>query len=329
MIRREFITLLGGAAAAWPLAARAQQSERMRRIGVLVFQAADERVTQARIAAFIRRLKEFGWTDGDNVRIEYRWAAGETDNARRYAAELVALTPDVILASGATVVSALQQASRTVPIVFVNVIDPVGAGFVDSLSRPGGNATGFTNFDYGLSVKWLELLKELAPRITRAGVLRDPANPVAGGQLGAIQAVAPSFGVEVVPIGMRETSEIEHAITTFAREPNRGLIVTGSPSALRNRELIVTLAAQNRLPTVYSNHVYVTDGGLAAYGANTVDRFMSAAQYVDRILKGEKPAELPVQAPNKYELAINLKTAKALGLEIPSSVLARADEVIE
>ena len=247
MIRREFITLLGGAAAAWPLAARAQQSERMRRIGVLVFQAADERVTQARIAAFIRRLKEFGWTDGDNVQIEYRWAAGETDNARRYAAELVALTPDVILASGATVVSALQQASRTVPIVFVNVIDPVGAGFVDSLSRPGGNATGFTNFDYGLSVKWLELLKELAPRVTRAGVLRDPANPVAGGQLGAIQAVAPSFGVEVVPIGMRETSEIEHAITTFRASqswPDRDW----QPVSSRNRELIVTLAAQIGFP---------------------------------------------------------------------------------
>jgi ABC-type uncharacterized transport system substrate-binding protein len=328
MRRRAFILALSNAAA-WPFAARAQQGERMRRVGVLTGQAADESETLVRVAAFVRRLQELGWTDGHNVRIDYRWAAGDADRARRYAAELVALAPDVILASGASTVSALQRATRNVPVVFVNVIDPVGAGFVDSLSRPGGNATGFTNFEYGLSGKWLEVLKEITPRVTRAAVLRDPANPVAGGQLGAIQAVAPSLGLEVTPFGMRDASEIERAITVFAREANGGLIVTGSPSALRNRQLIITLAARHRLPAVYSNRVYVTSGGLASYGADTLDRFLSAAQYVDRILKGEKPADLPVQNPTKYELVINLKTAKALGLEMPQSVLARADEVIE
>jgi putative ABC transport system substrate-binding protein len=328
MRRRDFVILLGGAAA-WPFAADAQQAERMRRIGVLAFQAADEPETQLRVAAFVRRLQELGWTDGRNLQIEYRWAGGDADNARRYAAELVALAPDVILASGASIVSALQRATRTVPIVFVNVIDPVGAGFVDSLSHPGGNATGFTNFEYGLSVKWLELLKEIAPRVARAAVLRDPANPVAGGQLGAIQAAAPSFGMEVTPLGMRDAPEIERAITAFARHANGGLIVTGSPSALRNRQLIITLAARQRLPAVYSNRVYVTAGGLASYGADTVGRFLSAAEYVDRILRGEKPADLAVQNPTKYELVINLKTAKALGLEVPPTLLARADEVIE
>jgi len=325
--RREFITLLGGAAAAWPVAAWAQ--ERMRRIGVLAFQALDESETQVRVAAFVRRLQELGWTEGRNLQIERRWAAGDTDNARQYAAELAALAPDVILASGASIVSALQRATRTVPIVFVNVIDPVGAGFVDSLSHPGGNTTGFTNFEYGLSVKWLELLKEIAPRVARAAVLRDPANPVAGGQLGAIQAAAPSFGVEVTPLGMRDAPEIERSIMAFARGANGGLIVTGSPSALRNRQLIITLAARQRLPAVYSNRVYATAGGLVSYGADTVGRFASAAEYVDRILKGEKPADLAVQNPTKYELAINLKTAKALGLDVPATVLARADEVIE
>jgi putative tryptophan/tyrosine transport system substrate-binding protein len=328
MRRREFITLLGSAAA-WPIAVRAQQPERMRRVSVLVFQAPNESETQVRVAAFVRRLQELGWTDGRNMRIDYRWAAGDDDRARQYAAELAALAPDAVLASGATVVSALQRATRLVPIVFVNVIDPVGAGFVDSLSRPGGNATGFTNFEYGLSGKWLELLKEIAPSVRRAAVLRDPANPVAGGQLGAIQAVAPSFGVEVSPLGMRDAVELERAVTAFARERNSGLVVTGSPSALRHRQLIITLAARHRLPAVYSNRVYVTAGGLASYGADTAGRFLSAADYVDRILKGEKPADLPVQNPTKYELAINLKTAKALGLEVPPMLLARADEVIE
>jgi ABC-type uncharacterized transport system substrate-binding protein len=329
MIRRhEFIMLLG-AAAAWPLAARAQQPERVRRIGVLAFQAADEPETQVRVAAFVRRLQELGWTEGRNLQIEHRRAAGDADNARRYAAELVAIAPDVILASGASTVSALQRATRTVPIVFVNVIDPVGAGFVDSLSHPGGNITGFTNFEYGLSVKWLELLKEIAPRVARAAILRDPANPVAGGQLGAIQGAAPSFGVEVTPVGMRDAPEIERGITAFARGANGGLIVIGSPSALRNRQLIITLAVRQRLPAVYSNRVYATAGGLVSYGADTVGRFGSAAEYVDRILKGEKPADLAVQNPTKYELVINLKTAKALGLEVPPTLLARADEVIE
>jgi len=327
--RREFITLLGGAAAAWPLAARAQQPERMRRIGVLLFQAADEPETQVRVKAFVRRLEELGWADGRNARIDYRWAAAEADRVRRYAAELVALAPDVILASGATTVSALQLATRTVPIVFVNVVDPVGAGFVNSLSRPGGNVTGFTNFEYGLSVKWLELLKEIAPRMTRAAVLRDADNPVTGGQLGAIQGVAPSFGVEVTPLSMREASEIESAVTAFAREANGGMIVTGSPSALRHRQLIATLAVRHRLPAVYSNRVFVSGGGLASYGPDTLDRFQNAAGYVDRILKGEKPTDLPVQNPTKYELTVNLKAAKAIGLEVPPSLLARADEVIE
>jgi ABC-type uncharacterized transport system substrate-binding protein len=326
MKRREFITLLGGTAAAWPMPAWAQ--ERVRRIGVLAFQALDESETQVRVAAFVRRLQELGWTEGRNLQIERRWAAGDADNARRYAAELAALAPDVILASGASIVGALQR-TRTVPIVFVNVIDPVGAGFVDSLSHPGGNTTGFTNFEYGLSVKWLELLKEIAPRVARAAVLRDPANPVAGGQLGAIQAAAPSFGMEVTPLGMRDASEIERSIIAFARGANGGLIVTGSPSALRNRQLIITLAARQRLPAVYSNRVYVTAGGLASYGADTVGRFASAAEYVDRILKGEKPADLAVQNPTKYELVINLQTAKSLGLEVPPTLLARADEVIE
>jgi putative ABC transport system substrate-binding protein len=327
--RREFITLLGGGAAAWPVMARAQQAERVRRIGVLTFQGADEPETRARVTAFTRRLQELGWADGRNARIDYRWGAGDADRVRQNAAELVALAPDVILASGATTVSALQRVTRTVPIVFVNVIDPVGAGFVDSLSRPSGNATGFTNFEYGLSVKWLELLKELAPRVTRVAVLRDPDNPVTGGQLGAIQGAAPSFGVEVIPLSMRDASQIESAVTAFAREANGGVILTGSPSGLRHRQLITTLAVRHRLPAVYSNRAFATGGGLISYGPDTPDQFRRAAAYVDRILKGEKPADLPVQAPTKYELVVNLKTAKALGIEVPPSRLARADEVIE
>jgi putative ABC transport system substrate-binding protein len=328
MKRREFITLLGGAAA-WPLAARAQQPDRVRRIGVL--QAIDESDPEAQLrkAAFVRRLQELGWTDGRNVRIDYRSAAGDDDRARRYATELVALAPDVVLASGASIVSALQRSTRTVPIVFVNVIDPVGAGFVDSLSRPGGNATGFTNFEYGLSGKWLELLKEIAPGLTRVAILRDPASPVAGGQLGAIQVVAPSFGVEVSPIDVGDAPEIERGVTAFARSANGGLIVSGSGLAAAHRNLIITLAARHRLPTVYFQRFFVTSGGLISYGPDPIDPHRRAAGYVDRILKGEKPADLPVQAPTKYELVINLKTANALGLDVPPTLLARADEVIE
>jgi putative ABC transport system substrate-binding protein len=327
--RREFITLLGGAAAAWPLAARAQQGERMRRIGVLMNLTADDPESQRRMTAFVQGLQELGWTDGRNVRIETSWGAGDAERFRRYAAELVALAPDVILASGSPSVAALQQAPRTVPIVFVNVADPVGGGFVDSLARPGGNITGFMLREYGISGKWLELLKEIAPRVTRVAVLRDPALASGGGQLGAIQSVAPSFGVELSPVGVRDVGEIERAVTAFARGSNGGLIVTGSTLATLHRDLIVTLAAQHRLPAVYPFRFYVAAGGLVSYGADTTDPSRRAAGYVDRILRGEKPADLPVQAPTKYELVINLKTAKALGLDIPATLLARADEVIE
>jgi putative ABC transport system substrate-binding protein len=329
MRRREFISLLGGAAAAWPLATRAQQPERMRHIGVLTGLAADDPETQARNAVFLQSLQELGWTDGRNVRLEYRFAAGDAERIRRYAVELVALAPDVILASGAVNVGPLLQATRTVPIVFVNVADPVGAGFVDSLARPGGNATGFIQFEYGLSGKWLELLKEIAPRVTRAAVLRDPAIFAGTGQFGAIQAVAPSLGLEASPVNVRDAPEIERAVSAFARSPNGGLIVTGSALVVLHRDLIVMLAARHKLPVVYFARYFVTSGGLISYGPNVVDQYRQAAGYVDRILKGEKPADLPVQAPTKYELVINLKTAKALGLEVPPTLLARADEVIE
>jgi putative tryptophan/tyrosine transport system substrate-binding protein len=327
--RRAFITLLGGAAAAWPLAARAQQLERMRRVGVLMHLAADDPEGQARIAAFTQGLQELRWAIGRNVRIDYRWAAGDAERARKYAAELVALAPDVILAAGGAVVAPLLQASRTVPIVFAQTPDPVGAGFVASLARPGGNATGFTIFEFGMGGKWLELLKEIAPRVTRAAVLRDAALAAGTGQLGAIQSVAPSFGVELSPIDVRDAGEIERAVTAFARSPNDGLLVTGSALATVHRDLIVALAARHRLPAVYSSRYFVTDGGLISYGPDSIDPYRRAAAYVDRILKGEKPADLPVQAPTKYELVINLKTAKALGLEVPPTLLARADEVIE
>jgi putative tryptophan/tyrosine transport system substrate-binding protein len=328
MKRREFITLLG-AGAAWPLAARAQQGERMRRIGVLMNTAADDPEGKVRNAAFERELQELGWTDGRNVRIDYRWGAGDADRIRRYAAELVSLSPDVILTVGSATAGPLLQATRTVPIVFVQAPDPVGAGFVDSLARPGGNATGFTLFEYGISGKWLELLKEIAPRVTRVAVLRDPAIAAGTGQLGAIQSAAPSFGVELSPLGVRDPGEIERAITAFARSSNGGLIVTVSTLAGVHRDLIVTLAARYKLPAVYYARYIVAGGGLISYGPDFVDQHRRAAGYVDRILKGEKPADLPVQTPTKYELAINLKTAKALGLDIPASVLARADEVIE
>jgi len=328
MKRREFIAMLGGAAAV-PLAARAQQAERVRRIGVLMNLAADDPESRARNAAFLQGLHQLGWSDGRNLRIDYRWAAGDADRYRTYAAELIALAPDVILAAGGNTVQPLQQATRTVPIVFVQVIDPVGRGLVASLARPGRNATGFTSFEYGLSGKWLELLKQIAPRVTRAAVLRNPTTPAGAGQLGAIQAVAPSFGVELSQVDTRDAGEIERAVATFARGSNGSLIVVVDAFAAVHRELIITLAARHRLPAVYPYHYYVTSGGLISYGPDNIDQYRRAAGYVDRILKGEKPADLPVQAPTKYELVINLKTAKALGLAVPPELLARADEVIE
>jgi putative ABC transport system substrate-binding protein len=326
--RRYFITLLGGAAA-WPVAARAQQREQMRRIGVLMNLGSDDAEGQARNAAFLQGLQELGWTVGRNVRIEYRWGAGDAELFRRHGLELVALAPDVILAGGGAVVPSLLQATRTIPIVFTGTPDPVGAGFVESLARPGGNATGFTIFEYGISGKWLELLKEIAPHVTRAAVIRDPAIAAGLGLWGAIQSVAPSLGVELRPLGVRDAGEIERVVTAFARSSNGGLIVTGSTLATVHRELITTLAARYRLPAVYPQRSFVTVGGLISYGPDSIDPYRQAAGYVDRILQGERPADLPVQAPTKYELVINLKTAKALGLEIPTSVLARADEVIE
>jgi len=324
--RRDFITLLGGAAA-WPLAARAQQPDRMRRIGVLMNLAADDPEGRARVTAFAQALQQLGWIDGRTVRIDYRWGAGNADRFRRYAGELVALAPDVILASSTPAVASLQQATLTVPIVFAQVIDPVGAGLVASLARPGGNATGFTVFEYGIGAKWLELLKEIAPLVTRVAVLRDLTIGI--GQLGAIQAVAPSFGVELSTIGVRDAGEIESAMTAFARSSNGGVIVTASTLAVVHRELIASLAARLRLPAVYSYRYFVTVGGLMSYGPNSVDPYRRAATYVDRILKGEKPADLPVQAPTKYDLVINLKTAKALGLDVPLHLQQLADEVIE
>jgi putative ABC transport system substrate-binding protein len=330
--RREFITLLGGAAAAWPVAARAQQPERVRRIGVLMGQAATDPVSQARNAAFLQGLQELGWIIGRNVEIEYRWAPGgvdNVDNSRRNAEDLVALAPDVILATGGSNMGPLLQATRTVPIVFVQVTDPVGAGYVESLARPGGNATGFIPFEFGISGKWLELLKEIAPGIRRVAVLRDAALALGMGQLGAIQSVSPSFGVELRPVGVADANEIERGITAFARDPHGALILTVSPAALRHREMIIGLAARHKLPAVYPYRFFATEGGLVSYGPDTIEPYRRAAGYVDRILKGEKPADLPVQAPTKYDLTINLKTAKALGLEVPPMLLARADEVIE
>ena len=327
--RREFITLLGGAAATWPLAARAQQGGRMRRVGVLQNLASDDPAEQARLMAFGQGLQELGWTIGQNVRIENRWSAGDPDRIRRNTEEMVALAPDVILASGNAGVAPLLQATRTVPVVFVIVPDPVGAGFVDSLARPGGNATGFIAYEYGLSGKWLEVLKEIAPGVTRAAVIRDPALASGPGQFAAIQSIAPSLGVEVSPVNVRDAGEIERAITAFAHSPNGGLIVTGSALVGIHRHLIIALAARHKLPAVYVERTYVAAGGLISYGSDFLDQYRRAASYVDRILKGEKPADLPVQQPTKYELVINLKTAKALGLDIPPTLLARADEVIE
>jgi len=328
MKRRQFITILGGAAA-WPLAARAQQSERMRRIGVLMNLAADDPEAQVRLAAFHQGLQELGWTVGRNLRIDTRWGAGDADRYRRYSTELVALAPDVILAASGAIVPWLLQATRSVPIVFAQVPDPVGAGFVESLAHPGGNITGFTNFEFSIGGKLLELLKEIAPRVTRAAVLRDAADPAGVGQWGAIQTAAPSLGLELRVVDVRDAGEIERGITTFARGSNGGMIVTGSAPTAIHRDLIITLAARHRLPSVYAYRYHATSGGLISYGPETIDQYRRAASYVDRIFRGEKPADLPVQAPTKYELVINLKTAKALGLDVPPTLLARADEVIE
>jgi putative ABC transport system substrate-binding protein len=328
MRRREFITFIGGAAAAWPLAARAQQPERVRRIGVLMYLPADDAEGQARLTAFTQALTQLGWSDGHNLRIDTRYATA--DDIRRHAAELAALAPDVLVAgTGTATVAPLLQATRTVPIVFAVVIDPVGAGFVDSLARPGGNATGFTVFEYSMSGKWLELLKEIAPNVTRVAVLRDPAIASGIGQFGAVQIVAPSLGVQLSPLDVRDAGEIERAIGAFASGLNGGLIVTASPVANVHRNLIVTLAARHKLPAIYFSGRFVVDGGLISYGPDFIDQYRRAAGYVDRILKGEKPADLAVQASTKYELVINLKTAKAMGLTLPPAVLGRADEVIE
>jgi putative tryptophan/tyrosine transport system substrate-binding protein len=328
--RREFITLIGGAAA-WPLAARAQQpSERVRRIGVLMSAVESDPRALENITAFAQGLAELGWTVGRNVRIEYRWGAGDLDRFRRYAAELVALSPDVVVATAGSIVGAFQQASRTVPIVFVTTIDPIGGGWVESLSRPGTNATGFASSEFSMSGKRLELLKEIAPGVKRVAVIRDPSVPAGSGGLAAIQTVAPSLGVELTAIGVRDAGEIERAITAFARGSNDGLITVGPTSSVqRYRDLIITLAARHRLPAIYPGRLFVISGGLICYGADPIDQYRRAAGYVDRILKGEKPADLPVQQPTKYELVINLKAAKALGLEVPPTLLARADEVIE
>jgi len=327
--RREFVTLLGGAAAAWPMAARAQQPGGRRRLGVLMATAADDPESRKRLFALLQSLQQLGWVEGRNLRVDIRWAAGNTDDTRKCAAELTALAPDIILAAGSLALGPLLQATRTIPIVFTHVPDPVGAGFVDSLARPGGNATGFMELEYSMGGKWLELLKQIAPSVTRAAVLRDPSQGSGTNQFAAIQAVAPSLRVEVTPVGLRDTDEIERAVSAFARSPNGGLIVTAGAATVLHSNLIITLAARDKLPAVYNERSFAAAGGLVSYGPDFVDQYRRAAGYVDRILRSEKPADLPVQAPTKYELVINLKPAKALGLEIPPTLLARADEVIE
>ena len=331
MRRREFITALGGAAAAWPLAGRAQQAGRLPRIGVITGAGvdADDADMKARFAAFAQALEQLGWSHGRNVQIDYRFGSGNPDDIRRHAVELAALAPDVILSSGAASVGPTLQATRTIPVVFVSVVDPVGAGFVDSMAQPGGNATGFVMLEYSITAKYLELLKEIAPFVTRVAILRDAAISSGTGQFGAIQSAVPSLRMDVTPVNVRDADEIERAVAAFARSPNGGLIVTTSALSLLHRGLITMLAARHKLPAVYPRRLFVTDGGLISYRFDIIDQSRRAAGYVDRILKGEKPADLPVQAPTKYELVINLKTAKALGLEIPPSLLARADEVIE
>jgi len=327
--RREFITLLGGAAVAFPLAASAQQRERTRRIGVLMNLASDDAEGQARLAAFLQGLQEAGWAVGRNMRIDLRWGGGDPESFRKQASELVALAPDIVFASGIPAATPLLQATRTLPIVFAQVVDPVGAGLVASLARPGGNATGFTSPEYGFAGKWVELIKEIAPGVTRVAVLRDATSSSGIGYMGAVRLAASSFGMELTPVGITDAGEIERGVTAFGRASNGALIVTGNTLTMVHRELIITLAARHRLPAVYALPLFANDGGLISYGPNSIDPYRRAAGYVDRILKGEKPADLPVQQPTKFELIINLKTAKALGLEIPPTVLARADEVIE
>jgi putative ABC transport system substrate-binding protein len=330
MKRREFLGVLGGAAVAWPRAASAQQSDRMRSIGVLVAGSAAEPEHQARVAAVLQGLEQLGWAEGRNARIDIRWATADAGALRKHAAELAALAPDVIVAATGTATTApLLEATRTLPIVFVLVIDPVGAGFVASLARPGGNATGYLMFEYGLSGKWLELLKQIAPGVKRVAVLRDPVLASGIGQFGAIQSAAPSLGFEASPLNVHDAGTIEHDIAAFARSPNGALVVTAAPKTLLHRDLILALAARHQLPAVYSSSNFVARGGLISYGPDILDQYRRAAGYVDRVLKGENPADLPVQAPNKFELAINLKTAKALGLSMPQMLLASADEVIE
>jgi putative tryptophan/tyrosine transport system substrate-binding protein len=328
MRRRQFITLLGGTAT-WPLAARAQQPGGRRRLGVLMATAADDPESRKRLFALLQGLQQLGWVEGRNLRVDIRWAAGNVDATRKYAAELTALAPDIILAAGSLAAGPLLQATRTIPIVFTHVPDPVGAGFIDSMARPGGNATGFTSFDYGLSVKWLELLKEIAPQVTRVGVIRDPNLTAGIGQWGAIQGAAPAAGVEVVPVNVRDAAEIERAVAAFARLGNGGLIVTASGLAVVHRDLIIALAARHKLPAVFWQRFFVADGGLISYGDDVIEHYRLAAGYIDRVLKGEKPGDLPVQLSTKLELVINLKAAKSLGLDVPDALLARADEVIE
>jgi putative ABC transport system substrate-binding protein len=328
MNRRALITLLG-AAAAWPLAARGQQREQVRRIGILVPYTADDAEAQARVGAFLQELQQSGWIIGRNVRIDTRWAGSKRDDIRRYAAELIALTPEVILAQGGSTVGPLLQATRTVPIVFPAIVDPVGAGFVDSLARPGGNVTGFMTVEYSIGGKWLELLKQVVPSLTRVAVLRDSTQGSGNSQFAVIQGAAPLLRVEVNPVNIRDANEIEHAVTAFARSPNGGLIVASGPGANAYRDLIIMLAARHKLPAVYPDRSFSAVGGLMSYAPDFVDQYRRAAGYVDRILKGEKPGEMPVQAPTKYNLVLNLKTAMALNLDVPPTLLARADEVIE
>ena len=329
MNRREFITLIGGSAAAWPLAARAKQGERTRRVGMLIPRAANDPESLTRIVAFQQGLRQLGWIEGRNLRIETQWAGGSAEAIRKHSAELAALAPDVILAHGSATVGSLLMVTSALPIVFVAVTDPVGAGFVENLAHPGGNATGFIMFEYSLSGKWLELLKQIAPGVTRVAVVRDSAIGAGPGQFGAIQALAPSLSVEVSPVNVRDAVEIERAISAFARNANGGLIVTASTLTAVHHDLIVTLAARHKLPAVYPYRYHATGGDLISYGPDQIDQYRQAAGYIDRILKGENPANLPVQAPTKYELVINLKPAKALGLQIPDRLLALGDEVIE
>jgi putative ABC transport system substrate-binding protein len=328
MRRREFIKIIGGGAVGWPLAAHAQQPDRVRVVGSLNVLAEDDPEAKPRIAAFKQSLQQLGWTEGGNLRIEARWAGGDDGRVRKYAAELVALAPDVILTSGSVTVRPVQQATHTVPIVFVQTIDPVGSGYVDSMARPGGNTTGFTQFEYSLSGKWLELLREIVPRVTRAAVIRDATRGPGIAQFAVLQTAAASLGVELTAINALDVREIERSVTAFARTANGSLIVTSGGTGF-HRDVIIPLAARLRLPTVYPYRYYVAEGGLVSYGPNTIDQYRRAAGYVDRILRGEKPADMPVQAPTKYELVVNLKTAKALGIMLPQSVLARADEIIE